>query len=191
MAILDKLLRRAPKDPYWEFFINGEPGDARNETSQAYRTAEAGDVFPVKTEIPEPSRMAHDLAEFAVFMGGATFAVAASDGAVVQPFDGQSVAVDELPFTLLIAVPAEADPATSPGIGGQHARRVSAMVNHSVASYIRELGFQASVCPVSVDVVATASRLERPAKTYVGDAILTDIPVALGPQTLEPGRKGA
>ena len=182
MQFLNKLLRRSPKDPYWDRFINGTPNDPLNETSGAYRTAPAGNVYPVKTEIPEPPRMAHDLAEFAVFMGAASLAVAPTDAAALLPFDGKSDGTLDLPFTIAIAVPAEADPATSPGIGGQHARRISAMVNHSVASYIRELGYQAIVCPVNVGPTAAASGLARPPKSFVGDAVLTDLPVALGPQ---------
>jgi hypothetical protein len=181
MQFLNKLLRQSPKDPYWDRFINGKPNDPLNETSEAYRTADAGNVYPVKTEIPEPPRMAHDLAELAVFLGAAALAVAPTNAAALLPFDGKSDGTGDLPFTLMIAVPADADPEKSPGIGGQHARRVSAMVNHGVASYIRELGYQAIVCPVGADPTAAAG-LARPLKSFVGDAVLTDLPVSLGPQ---------
>ena len=186
MQFLDKLLRRSPRDPYWDRFINGLPSDPRNETSDAYRMAPGGNVYPVKTEIPEPTRMAHDLAELAVFMGAISFAIALTDTALLLPFDGQSEIIEgssiNWPFTITIAVAAEADPLTSFGIGGQHSRRISAMVNHSVASYIRELGYQAMVCPVNVDPTVAAAGLVRTPKSFVGDAVLTDLPVALGAQ---------
>ena len=181
MQFLNKLLRQSPEDPYWDRFINGKPNDPLNETSEAYRTADAGNVYPVKTEIPEPPRMAHDLAELAVFLGATALVVARTNAAALLPFDGKPDGTGYLPFTLIIAVPAEADPEKSLGIGGQHARRVSAMVNHGVASYIRELGYQAIVCPVGVDSTAAAA-LARSPKSFVGDAVLTDLPVSLGPQ---------
>ena len=187
MAIVDRLLRRVPKDPFWERFINGPLVDPLNEPSEAYRAAPAGNVFPVRSEIPDPARMAHDLAQFAIFVGASSIGVAATDPAQLRPegeSDGPGALAEALPFALVSVVPAEVDPDRSSGIGGQQARRVSAMVNHSVASYIRELGYQAIVCAVDVPTMAAAAGITRQPKMFVGDGVLTDIPVALGVPTL-------
>jgi hypothetical protein len=194
MSIINRLLRRAPKDPYWDRFINGPVVDPRNEPSDAYRTADAGNVFPVRTEIPEPPRMAQDLAEFASFLGAVSTGVAATDPAHLKPVDDSDTPgalAERLPFVLVSAVGAEADPERSPGVGGQQARRISAMLNHSVASYIRELGYQAVVCPVDVGAITRAAGLVPRSKTFIGDAVLTDIPMALGvPVVPSLGRGG-
>ena len=186
MTLIDRLLRRAPKDPYWDRFMNGALSDPLNDASEAYRSAHPGKVFPVKTDIPGPDRMAQDLAQFAVFMGASTLAVAATDAGTLRPRPGDDrgagALAEDLPFTLVIAVPAEADPEVAKGVGGQQPRRISALVNHSVASYIRELGYNAIVCPIDARTVGVAAGLRRPPKTFVGDGVLTDIPVALGPQ---------
>jgi hypothetical protein len=79
-------------------------------------------------------------------------------------------------------VAAEADPDKAPGVGGQQPRRISALVNHAVASYIRELGYNATVCPIDVGQVEDAAGLRRAPKTFVGDGVLTDLPVAKGVQ---------
>jgi hypothetical protein len=193
MTLLDRLLRRTPKDPYWDRFINGALSDPRNEPSEAYRTAPAGNVFPVRSEIPEPARMAQDLAVFASFLGATSTGVAATDAAHLRPLaesDGPGALAEGLPFALVSVVAAEADPDKSPGVGGQQARRISAMVNHSVASYIRELGYQALVCPVDVGAIAPAAGLAQRSKTFIGDAVLTDIPVALGVPVVTPLGRG-
>jgi hypothetical protein len=185
------LLRRSPKDPYWDRFINQPLADPLNDPSEAYRAAPTGNVFPVRAEIPEPSRMAQDLAQFASFLGAIATGVASTDPAHLRPLldrasdgDGPGALAEGLPYALVSVVAAEADPDKSPGVGGQHARRISAMVNHSVASYIRELGYQAIVCPVDVGAITPAAGLAPTSKTYIGDAVLTDIPVALGVPTV-------
>ena len=197
MSILSRLLRREPKDPYWDRFINRPLNDPSNEPSLAYRSAPAGNVFPVPSEIPDPSRMAHDLAQFASFVGATTMGVAATDPAYLRPLlnatnesDGFGALAEGLPYALVSVVAAPANPDKSPGLGGQHARRVSAMVNHSVASYIRELGYQAVVCPVDADAIGPAAGLPRRPKTFIGDAVLTDVPVALGVPVVIPLGRG-
>ena len=197
MSIVDRLLRRGPKDPYWDRFINGPLGDPLNDPSHAYRSASTGKVFPVRSEIPEPSRMAHDIAQFASFVGATTMGVAPTKDAHLRPLldptndgDGPGALAENLPFALVSVVAAPADPDKSPGVGGQHARRVSAMVSHSVASYIRELGYQAVVCPVDADAIGPAAGLTRRSKTFIGDAVLTDVPVALGVPVVRPLGRG-
>lgn len=186
MTLIDKLLRREPKDPYWHRFMNGPLSDPLNDATEAYRTAHPGKVFPAKSEVPEPARMAHDLAQFAVFMGASGFGAAATDAATLRPregeTDGAGTLAEDFPFTLVISVPAEADPDRSPGVGGQQPRRISALVNHAVASYIRELGYNAIVCPIDTSMVAASAGLQRPAKSWLGDGVLTDLSVGLGVQ---------
>ena len=196
MGLLGKLLRRSPKDPYWDRFINAPLADPANEMSFALRSAPPGKVFPVKSEVPEPTRMAQDLAQLADFLGASVLGVAALDPGDLRPSvsadtehgDGPSAVAESYPFVIVCAVPAEYDPSKAQGIGGQHARRESASVSFSIAAYIRELGYQAIVHPVdSARVAAKAGLGDRGTKVFVGDAVLTDLPVALG-RPVAPGR---
>ena len=178
MALIDRLLRRAPKDPYWDRFVNGPLNDPLNDASDSYRNAPPGSVFPVRTAIPEPSRMARDLAQFAVFMGASGLTASGTEAGALRPAPGAGAGpgalAEDFPYTIVMPVPAEVDPARSPGVGGQEPRRLSALVNHAVSSYIRELGYGAIVCPIE----ATGYRSKE--KTFVGDAVLTDVPLAIG-----------
>ena len=133
----------------------------------------------------------------ASFVGATTMGVAATDPAHLRPLlnatndsDGLGALAEGLPYALVSVVAAPANPDKSPGVGGQHARRVSAMVNHSVASYIRELGYQAVVCPADADAIGPAAGLPRRSKTFIGDVVLTDVPVALGVPVVIPLGRG-
>ena len=136
MAFLDRLLRRGPKDPYWDRFLNGPLNDPLNDASEAYRNAPPGDPFPVKTEVPDAPRMARDLAQFAVFMGASTFAVAETDPDFLRrkdAADGPGAIAEEFTYTLVFTVPADVDPDRAHGMGGQQPRRISALVDHAIA----------------------------------------------------------
>ena len=198
MGILSRLLRRSPKDLYWDRFINGPVNDPNNELATAFRSAPGGVVFPTKSELPEPSRLGSDLAQLTQFLGAASFGVTTTDPSDLRPVDDTTDPAGlaaSYPLTLVCTVHAEHDPETALGVGGQQPRRESADVAFSLAAYIRELGYEARVCPVDSAKVAIDAGLgsrradgrfvskEHGPHVFVGDAVLTDLPVALGRPT--------
>ena len=202
MGILSRLMHRADKDPYWEAFINRPASDSAKTLTHAIRNAPEGRVFPVKSEVPEPTRMAQDLAELAHFLGASSMGVAAMDAAYLRlgesddKQDAPKNLVADHPFVVMCAVHAEYDPDVHKGMGGQFAVQESVSVNFSVSAYIRELGYRATVRPVDSLAVAVAAGLgtrgkdahlvtkEHGSHVYLGDGVLTDLPLALG----KPGR---
>jgi hypothetical protein len=97
------------------------------------------------------------------------------------------------PFGVVTAVRAEDDPYVSPGIGGQSPVQAGQFATFIVASWIRELGFQATI---KIDVaredrerLAVAAGLgtfnregkltvpKHGTKIYVADIIFTDLPM--------------
>ena len=65
-------------------------------------------------------------------------------------------------------------------MAGRHVLHESASVNFSIAAYIRELGYRATVQPVDSAAAAKAAGLQPGRDEYVGDAVLTDLPLPLG-----------
>ncbi len=186
MTILDKLLRRQPKDPLWDRYMNQAPADPNADMALAIRTAPAGNVFPAKSDVPEPSRMASDLFELTAFFGGSAMGVTANEAtSLLPPIDGSELPdVSALPNLVVFAVSAGVDPDKAAGIGGQHVRREAATVVFSIAAYIRELGYEAIVSPIDKAVAATAG-VASSRKTFVADdAVLTDLPLAYGAPSL-------
>ena len=201
MGLLSRLLKREPHDPYWDGFINRAPVGEDNELAHALRRASEGAVFPVKSELPPPERLSHDLAELAQFLGASGLGVAAVDasllteeGADAGNRNGPS-SVDGLvaayKFLIVCPVHAEYDPAKAEGIGGQLPVRESISVNFSLSAYIRELGYEATVRTVKAVETAVAAGLgttsggklhmpEHGTHVYVGEAVLTDIPLVPG-----------
>ena len=198
MGIFSRLTRRSPKDPYWEGFINRPVSDPAKTLTRAIRNAPEGRIFPVRSEVPEPTRMARDLAEFARFLGASSMGVAAMDAAYLRPSesDEKQDAPEDLvaahPLVVMCPVHAEYDPDIHQGMGGQFAIQESVSVNFSLSAYIRELGYRATIRPVDSLAVAVAAGLgtrsegehlvtkEHGSHVYVGDGVLTDLPLALG-----------
>ncbi len=194
MGILSRLMPwRTPKDPYWEGFISRPVADPDNELIPAIKGAPEGRIFPVRSDLPEPGRLSRDLAEFATFLGAASLGIAKLEPAHLPP-DGDDR--DELlamyPLVLMCTVHAEHDPAVEKGMGGQHPVQESASINFSLSAYMRELGYASTVRPVDAIAVAVAAGLgttdasgrlvtkKHGAHVYVGDGVLTDLPLALG-----------
>ena len=195
MGILSRLMPwRSPKDPYWEGFISRPVVDPDNELIPAIKNAPEGRIFPVRSDLPEPGRLSRDLAEFATFLGAASMGIAKLERAHL-PADGGDDA-DKLLATyalvVMCTVHAEHDPAIEKGIGGQHPVQESASINFSLSAYMRELGYASTVHPVDAVAVAVAAGLgttgaggklgtkEHGTHVYVGDGVLTDLPLALG-----------
>ncbi len=202
MGIFSRIPGFRPKDPYWDAFINKPPADEASIMTPAIREAEEGRVYPVKSEVPEPGRMASDLAQLAVFLGARSLGVAAADvsyllarAAQANDAEARQAArelVESHPYLVVCSVHAEHDPATAKGIGGQLPVQESASINFSLSAYIRELGYNATVRPVDSVAAAVAAglgtsdgsgklRTKRDGThLYVGDAVFTDLPLALG-----------
>ena len=98
---------------------------------------------------------------------------------------------NEYTFAVICAVHADYDPRTSPGIGGQMPVQNGLFITFVLSSWIRELGFRATVVrDANVDALAAKAGLgtlngngrlvsrEFGAEVYVADAIYTDLPLA-------------
>ena len=65
-------------------------------------------------------------------------------------------------------------------MAAQYVLHESASVNFSLAAYIRELGYRATVREVDAAAAARAAGLDPGRSEYVGDAVLTDLPLLTG-----------
>ena len=187
MRLLGLRLGRS-RDPYWDGFVNRPLADPTNVLTDAIRHAPEGRVFPARSELPEPGRLMRDLDQLMRFLGGSAMGVARTDTAFLRPGDGSGPDappdLDELameyPFAIVCAVRAEHHPAKAKGMAGQHVLHESVSVNFSLAAYIRELGYRATVRPVDSAAAARAAGLEPQRRQYVGDVVLTDLPLPTG-----------
>lgn len=185
MGLLSWLPGRS-RDPYWDAFVNRPLADPANSITEAIRRAPEGRIFPVRSELPEPDRLLQDLDQLVTFLGGSAIGVAKTDPAFLLPGDdadgepGSGELTEDHPLTIVCAVHAEHHPGKAKGMAGQHVLHESASVNFSVAAYIRELGYRGTVRPVDAAAAARAAGLEPGRAEYVGDAVLTDLPLPLG-----------
>lgn len=175
-----------PRDPYWNAFVNRPLADQANVITGAIRRAPEGRIFPVRSELPEPDRLLQDLDQLVRFLGGSALGVARTEIAFLLLDDDAEGSVDlaelaeDHPFTVVIAVHAEHHPDRVKGMAGHHVLHESASVNFSIAAYIRELGYRGTVRPVDSTAAAKAADLESGRHEYVGDAVLTDLPLPTG-----------
>ena len=181
MGLLRWPLRRS-RDPYWDAFVNRPLADPANAITGAIRNAPEGRIFPVRSELPEPDRLLQDLDQLARFLGGSAMGVTRTETAFLLPGDDTDPAglAEDHPFTVVCAVHAEHHPDRAKGMAGQHVLHESASVNFSLAAYIRELGYRGTVHPVDSAAAAKAAGIEPGRNEYVGDAVLTDLPLPLG-----------
>ena len=180
MGLLRWPLRRS-RDPYWDAFVNRPLADPANAITDAIRRAPEGRIFPVRSELPEPDRLLQDLDQLVRFLGGSAIGVAKTDTAFLLPDDDTDPAelAEDHPLTIVCAVHAEHHPDRVKGMAAQHVLHESASVNFSLAAYIRELGYRGTVRPVD-PAAARAAGVEPGRDEYVGDAVLTDLPLPLG-----------
>ncbi len=181
MGLLRWPLRRS-RDPYWDAFVNRPLADPANSITEAIRRAPEGRTFPVRSELPGPARLVDDLGQLTAFLGASALGVARTDTAFLLPDDDTDPArlAGDHPFTVVVAVHAEHHPDRAKGMAGQHVLHESASVNFSLAAYIRELGYRATVRPVDSAAAANAAGLAPGRDEYVGDAVLTDLPLVVG-----------
>jgi hypothetical protein len=171
-------------DPYWNFFLNQAPGDAKNVTVEMIRNAREGAVNPVKTELHSPEVTSGHIKELAAYLG------AVSCGVVDLTREPEEVSKGYR-FGVLCVVPADADPRAHAGIGGMAAVQRGLYVTFIVAAYIRECGIRATASPEpAADRLAVRAGLgklnqagrfvapKRGTRVYVADLIRTDMPLA-------------
>jgi hypothetical protein len=171
-------------DPFWDFFIDTAPADLTNTVTELMRNAPAGNIFPTKAELHTPEITASHVKGMAQYFGAELIGVAKLDlNAAANP--------ENLPFAVICAVHADYDTRTSPGIGGQMPVQNGLFITFVLSSWIRELGFRATVIrDADTDALAAQAGLgtlngqgklitrEFGAGVYVADAIYTDLPLA-------------
>ena len=181
-------LRRfsAQNDPYWDDFINRPPNDIRNMIPEIIGKAPEGNVFPTQTELHSPDVTAKHVKELSTYLGAKLVGIADLGKQKAEIARGY-------PFAIVNGVRAEYDPYSSPGVGGQAAVQAGQFVTFIVASWIREMGFRASM---KIDApreerehLAVAAglgkldgdgRLTAPrygTKVHIADIIFTDLPM--------------
>ena len=184
-------------DPYWDFFINTAPADLTNTVTELMRKAPAGNIFPTKAELHTPEITASHVKGMAQYFGTELIGIAKLDDLSPRPHAGEGEGErknseeNDLPFAILCAVHADNDPRTSPGIGGQMPVQNGLFITFVLSSWIRELGFRATVVrDADADALAAKAGLgtlngegrlvtaEFGAGIYVADAIYTDLPLA-------------
>jgi len=173
-------------DPYWDAFINRPPADVLNSIPEIIRRAPQGNVFPTPSELHSPNVMSSHVKELASYLHGKLTGIV--DLGKQDPELAQGY-----PFGIVCAVKAEYDPYTSPGVGGQAALQDGQYVVFILASWIREMGFRATIkvetsreqrerlaVAAGLGTLTSAGRLTVPkygTKIHIADIIFTDLPM--------------
>jgi hypothetical protein len=173
-------------DPYWDGFINRPPHDARNILTDIMKKVPEGNVFPTRSEQHSPNVTAKHAKELSTYLGADLVGIA--DLRKQPPELARGYA-----FAIVNGIGAEYDPYTSPGVGGQTAVQKGQFITWIVASWIREMGFRATVRELTTraerERLAVAAgfgklngdgRLTVPkygTKFHVVDIIYTDLPM--------------
>jgi len=179
-------------DPFWEFFINTPPADLTNTVTELIRNAPAGNIFPNKAELHTPEITSSHVKGMAQYFGTELIGIAKLDDRSPRPLSPPGKGEgNEFPFAILCAVHADYDPRAAKGIGGQMPVQNGLFITFVLSSWIRELGFRATVVrDANVDALAAKAGLgtlngngrlvsrEFGAEVYVADAIYTDLPLA-------------
>ncbi|HTE83719.1 MAG TPA: hypothetical protein VK821_03230, partial [Dehalococcoidia bacterium] len=134
------------RDPYWDDFLHRPPADPRNIVTPAILKAPGGSVFLNLTDIHDPAAMSGHVKEAAKFFGSDATGIAALPQVggphPNPPPEGEGA---KYQFAIVCLVAAVEEVQDSAGIGGQFALQICAIANFNVASYIRELGYAATV----------------------------------------------
>ena len=190
-------LRRDPhkNDPYWDFFINTPPADLANTVTDLIRNAPPGNVFPTKADIHTPEITSSHLKGMARYFGADLVGIVKLTANNSSPSSLPHAAGDQIeqddPFAVVCVVPAEYDPRSAPGIGGQVPVQNGLFITFVLSAWIRELGFRAKVAPeINGDKLAAAAGLgeinrhsrlvtaQYGTDVHVANIILTDLPLA-------------
>jgi hypothetical protein len=137
---LQATLRRlsGQDDPYWDDFINRPPNDVRNMITEMVAKAPEGNLFPTQSELHSPNVTARHAKELTRYLGGPLVGIADLGQQTPEIARGY-------PYALVTGVRAAYDPYRSPGPGGQAAVQAGQFVTFIVASWIREMGFRATM----------------------------------------------
>ncbi len=182
-------------DPFWEFFIDTPPADLTNTVTELIRNAPAGNIFPTKAELHTPEITSSHVKGMAQYFGAEMIGIAQlplTDDLSPRPLAGEGKGGgNDLPFAVICAVHADYDPRAANGIGGQMPVQNGLFITFVLSSWIRELGFRATVVrDGNGDALAAKAGLgtlngngrlvtrEFGAGVYVADAIYTDLPLA-------------
>lgn len=171
-------------DPYWDFFINTPPADMANTVTEMIRNAPEGNVFPTKAELHTPEVTSSHVKELARYLGADLIGIAK-----LTATNGE--AGGEYPFAVICAVPAEYDPQSARGIGGQVPVQKGLFISFVLSAWIRELGFRATAAPhpdaeklaaaAGLGTINKDGRLVTPkygTGIHVANVIRTDLPLA-------------
>jgi hypothetical protein len=179
-------------DPYWDFFINTAPEDLTNTVTELIRKAPAGNIFPTKAELHTPEITASHVKGMAQYFGAELVGVAKLNKLSPRPPAGEGQGEgNELPFAVVCAVHADYDPRSAKGIGGQMPVQNGLFITFVLSSWIRELGFRATVVrDTNAEALASQAGLgtlndqgklvagQFGTGVYVADPIYTDLPLA-------------
>lgn len=181
--------RRKLEALYWDFFINTAPEDPLNELSGSMRDAPQGSINSVIGDIHTPEIMSEHIKEIARKFGSDLVGVVDLDGNSEVPQD----IAERVRFAVVCVVPAENDPETSPGIGGQVPVRNGLMINFILSALFRESGYFATMrSGAQTDFAKLAVRAglgtlddkgrlrtgRDGTNVWVADVIYTDFPLA-------------
>jgi hypothetical protein len=173
-------------DPYWDDFINRPPNDVRNMITEIVAKAPDGNIFPTQSELHSPNVTARHAKELILYLGGQLVGIADLGKQTPEIARGY-------PYALVTGVRAEYDPYMSPGPGGQAAVQAGQFVTFIVASWIREMGYRATMklevpreqrerlaVAAGLGTLTRKGRLTVPkhgTKIHVADVIFTDLPL--------------
>src|SRR5262249_335200 len=129
---------RRQNDPYWDDFINRPPHDVRNMITEIVAQAPEGNVFPTQAELHSRNVIAKHANELTRYLGGQCVGIADHGQQTPEIARGY-------PYALVTGVRAAYDPYLSPGPGGQAAVQAGQFVTFIVASWMREMGFRATM----------------------------------------------
>jgi len=176
----------ADDDPYWDAFINRPPADDRNLMAAILKRAPEGAVFPTRTDLHTPEVTASHVKELAVYLRAESVGIVDLQSQDPELAQGYS-------FGIVCVVRAENDPYTHPGFGGQAPVQNGQYITFIVASWIREMGYRATMklevsreqrerlaVTAGLGTLNVAGRLTVPklgTKIYVTDIIFTDLPM--------------
>jgi len=185
---LQALWRRlsGTEDPYWEDFINRPPNDVRNMITEIVAQAPEGNVFPTQSELHSPNVTTRHVKELILYLGGQLVGIADLGKQAPEMARGY-------PSAIVTGIRAEYDPYLSPGPGGQAAVQAGQFVTFIVASWIREMGFRATMkidvpraerehlaVAASLGTLSGDGTLTVPkygTKIHIADIIFTDLPM--------------
>jgi len=148
--------------------------------------AAEGNVFPTPSELHSPNVTADHVKELGVYLKAHSVGIADLGKQPAELAHGYL-------YGVVCAIRADYDPYTSPGVGGGAAIQAGQYATFIVASWIREMGFRASMkiavsredrerlaVAAGLGKLNSDGRLSVPklgTRVYIADIIFTDLPL--------------